>query len=167
MPIYLDNAATSYPKPEEVYRAMDRFLREVGVSPGRGGHRQGLEAARLVFAAREAVAEVFGIADSSRVIFTHSATEALNLAVMGLLRPGDHVVSTTMEHNSLVRPLHRAAGQGIEVTWLPADREGFVTPEQVAAALRPTTRLVALAHCSNVTGKVQPVAEIGAICGAH
>jgi cysteine desulfurase family protein len=167
MPIYLDNAATSFPKPEEVYRAMDHFLREVGVSPGRGGHRQGLEAARLVFAAREAVAEFFGIADSSRVVFTHSATEALNLAVTGLLRPGDHVLSTTMEHNSLVRPLHRAAGQGVEVSWLPADREGFVTPSQVAAALRPATRLVALAHCSNVTGTVQPVAEIGALCRAR
>ena len=163
MAVYLDNAATSFPKPEEVYRAVEHALREIGVAPGRGGYRQSLEASRLVFEARETVASLFGARDSSRIIFTHSATESLNMAVGGLLRPGDHVVTTTMEHNALARPLALAAKRGVEVTWLAADRCGRVSVEQVAAALRPSTRLVALAHCSNVTGTLQPVAPIGSM----
>lgn len=165
MSLYLDNAATSYPKPDAVYDAVNHALREIGVGPGRGGHRRGMAATRLVFEAREAVASLFGIADSSRVVFTHSATEALNLALFGLLLPGDHVVTTTMEHNSLVRPLHLLQARGVAVTWVEADRRGFVTPAQIAAALRPETKLVALSHCSNVTGSVQPIDEIG--CAAR
>ena len=161
MTTYLDYAATSFPKPEEVYKAVDQALRYIGVAPGRGEHRRGISAARLVFEAREAVAELFGIQDSSRIVFTHSATESLNLAVGGLLKPGDHVVSTTMEHNSLLRPLHRAAGAGVEVTWVAGDGTGLVDSGRVAAAIRPGTRLVALSHCSNVTGAIQPVQEIG------
>src|SRR5512136_80970 len=103
MSIYLDNAATTFPKPETVYEAVTDAMRRIGASPGRGGYRQALEASRLVFQARDGLASLFGIGDSSRVIFTHSATEALNLAVNGILRPGDHAVSTSMEHNSLVR----------------------------------------------------------------
>ena len=110
MSIYFDNAATSFPKPEAVYLAVEQTLREIGAGPGRGSHRRGLSASRLVFEAREAIAGLFGAGDSARVIFTHSATEALNLAVNGFLNPGDHVVSTTMEHNSLVRPLHENTG---------------------------------------------------------
>lgn len=161
MTIYLDNAATTFPKPDRVYRAVEHALVHIGVAPGRGGYRRGLEATRLVFEAREAVAELFGVADSSRIVFTHSATESLNLAVGGYLRPGDHVVTTTMEHNSLVRPLHRAAQQGVEVTWVEGDRSGFVDSRRIAAAIRANTRLVALSHCSNVTGVIQPVQEIG------
>lgn len=161
MSIYLDNAATSFPKPEQVYLAIDHALRKIGVGPGRGGHKKGLEATRLVFEARETLAAFFGIGDSSRLVFTHSATEGLNLAVSGLLLPGDHVVSTTMEHNSLVRPLRRAMQGGVEVTWVDCDRQGFVDPHMVASAIRPETRLIALSHCSNVTGTVQPVADIG------
>jgi cysteine desulfurase family protein len=163
MTIYLDNAATTFPKPEQVYRAVEHALTGIGVAPGRGAYRRGVAAARLVFEAREAVAELIGAEDSSRIVFTHSATEALNLAVTGLLKPGDHVVSTTMEHNSLLRPLHRAAEEGVEVTWVPGDREGFVSAEIMGAAIRPDTRLVALSHCSNVTGAIQPIGEIGAL----
>jgi len=163
MSLYLDNAATSYPKPESVYDAVSTALRDVGVSPGRGGYRRGLEATRLLFETREAAASLFGIGDSSRVVFTHSATESLNLAVLGLIRPGDHVISTSAEHNSLVRPLHVAGQRGAEITWVEADRRGIVTPDQIAAVMRPSTRLVALAHCSNVTGAIQPVEDIAAI----
>lgn len=163
MSLYLDNAATSYPKPEPVYEAVNRAMREVGVSPGRGGYRRGLEATRILFEARESVAALFGIGDSSRVVFTHSATEALNLAVLGLVKPGDHVVTTAAEHNSLVRPLHLAGERGARITWVEADRRGFVTPAQIAAAIRPSTRLIALAHCSNVTGAIQPIGEIAAV----
>jgi len=163
MSIYLDNAATTFPKPEEVYSSMDRVLRCVGVAPGRGGHRQSVEALRIVFAAREAIATLIGAVDSSRIIFTHSATEALNLAVKGLIRPGDHVVTTSMEHNSLARPLVSVEAAGAEVTWVQADGDGYVTRDAILSALRPGTKLVAMTHCSNVTGAVNPVAEIGAI----
>lgn len=161
MSIYLDNAATTFPKPEQVYRAIEHALREIGVGPGRGGHRRGMEATRLVFEARESLSAFFGIKDSSRLVFTHSATEGLNLAITGLLKSGDHVITTTMEHNSLARPLYRAEQGGVEVTWVQCDRQGFVDPGLVRSALRPETRLIALSHCSNVTGSVQPVEEIG------
>lgn len=163
MSIYLDNAATSFPKPEAVYRAVEHALRGIGAGPGRGSHRRGLMASRLVFEAREAIAGLFGAGDSARVIFTHSATEALNLAVNGLLKPGDHVVSTTMEHNSLVRPLHLAGQNGVEVTWVAGDKSGVVESRQIASAIRGNTRLVAITHCSNVTGAIQPIGEIGSL----
>ncbi len=161
MSIYLDNAATTYPKPETVYQAMDQAMRTVGVAPGRAGHRQSMEAARIVFSARESLAHLLGIRESSRVIFTHSATEALNMAVKGVLKPGDHVVTTTMEHNSLARPLHHAAQGGVRVTWVQSDADGYVTAGQIMDALRPDTKMVAMTHCSNVTGAVNPVDEIG------
>jgi cysteine desulfurase family protein len=165
MSIYLDNAATSHPKPEAVYRAVEHALREIGASPGRGGYRLAMDATRLVFEAREALAELFGIRDSSRIVFTGSATEALNLAIGGLLRPGDHVVTSTMEHNSVVRPLHLAESRGVEVTRVPCDRRGFLNPRDVAAAVRANTRLIVLSHCSNVTGTIQPIEEIGFLAG--
>ena len=163
MSLFLDNAATSFPKPEAVYRSMDAAMREIGVAPGRGGYRQSLAAARLVFETRSLLAEFFGVPDSSRLIFTHSATESLNLAVSGLLQPGDHVVSSSVEHNALLRPLHLMLRRGVEVSFVQADREGVVSEQAIAHALRPNTRLVALAHCSNVTGTVQPIAEIARV----
>ncbi|MRR33305.1 aminotransferase class V-fold PLP-dependent enzyme [bacterium] len=165
MSIYLDNAATSHPKPEAVYRAVEHALRHIGASPGRGGYRLAMDAARLVFEARETLAELFRVRDSSRIVFTGSATEALNLAIGGLLRPGDHAVTSTMEHNSVVRPLHLAEKRGVEVTRIPCDRHGFLNPRDVASALRPDTRLIALSHCSNVTGTIQPIEEIGLLAG--
>jgi cysteine desulfurase family protein len=160
MSLFLDNAATSFPKPDSVYRAMDAAMREIGVAPGRGGYQKSLAAARLVYAARSALAGFFGVSDSSRLIFTHSATESLNIAVSGLLKPGDHVVSSTMEHNALARPLHLMRERGVEVSFVPGNRDGTVPERAVAQAMRPNTRLVALAHCSNVTGTVQPIGEI-------
>lgn len=161
MSIYLDNAATTFPKPEQVYLAIEHALRKIGAGPGRGGHSLGLEATRVVFEARENLAAFFGIGDSSRLVFTHSATEGLNLAISGLLRPGDHVITTTMEHNSLARPLNHAIQRGVDVTWIPCDRQGFVDPGQIKSAMRRETRLIALSNCSNVNGCVQPVEEIG------
>lgn len=163
MSIYLDNAATSHPKPESVYRAVDHALREIGASPGRGGYRAAMDASRLVFDARETLAELFGIRDSSRLVFTASATEALNLAIGGLLGPGDHAITSNMEHNSVVRPLHLAERRGVEVSRIPCDRGGLLNPRDVAAALRAETRLIALSHCSNVTGTIQPVEEIASL----
>ena len=111
MSIYLDNAATSFPKPESVYQAVMHAMREVGASPGRGGHRRSLEAGRIMFQAREAAATLFSAPDSSRIIFTHSATESLNMALRGTLVTGDHVITSSMEHNSLLRPLRPGCGE--------------------------------------------------------
>lgn len=161
MSIYLDNAATTFPKPETVYSAMDRALRETGASPNRGGYRQSLDAARILFESRESLADLFNVSDSSRFIITHSATESLNLAVKGFLKPGDHVVTTTMEHNSLARPLHEISDYGVELTWVSGDINGHVSIESVLEAVTPATRLVAMTHCSNVTGALNPAGEIG------
>lgn len=166
MSIYLDNAATSFPKPEQVYQAVNHALREVGASPGRGGHRRSLEAGRIMFLAREAVARLFSIPDSSRIIFTHSATGALNLGLHGTLLAGDHVITTSMEHNSLLRPLHALRREGVEITVVPAGPDGIVDPEQIRRAVRPATRMLAVGHVSNVCGSIQPIAEIAAICRA-
>jgi len=164
MTIYLDNAATSFPKPESVYAAVDQTLRGVGASAGRGGHREALTATRIVFAAREAAAGLFGIADSARIAFTASATEALNFALFGLLRPGDRVVTSTMEHNAVTRPLRAMQERGVIVVKVPADRQGFVDSAAIKQACAEPTRLVVLTHCSNVTGTLQPVEEIGPWC---
>ncbi|MBI2353642.1 MAG: aminotransferase class V-fold PLP-dependent enzyme [Deltaproteobacteria bacterium] len=163
MHIYLDNAATSFPKPESVYRAVMHAMREIGASPGRGGHRRSLEAGRLLFRARETIAPLFGIQDSSRVIFTHSATESLNMALRGTLKPGDHVITTSMEHNSLLRPLFSLRRQGVELSVVAAGGDGRVDPADVRAALRPNSRMIAVGHVSNVCGAIQDVDLIAAI----
>lgn len=163
MSIYLDNAATSHPKPESVYQAVMHAMRTIGASPGRGGHRRSLEASRLLFQAREAIATLLSIPDSSRVVFTHSATEALNLALYGVLVAGDHVITTAMEHNSLLRPLYLLRQRGVELTVVAAADDGLVDPDAVRSALRPNTRMVAVGHVSNVCGAVQPVVQLAAI----
>jgi len=159
--IYLDNAATSWPKPPQVLAAMARFLTEVGANPGRSGHRLSVEAGRIVYAAREAVAELFHAPDPLQVVFGMNATEGLNLALRGLLRPGDHVVTSSMEHNSVMRPLRALEREGVSVTVVPCSPEGLLEPRAVLEALRPETRLVVLNHASNVTGTLLPVAEVG------
>lgn len=162
--IYFDNAATSWPKPPGVSEAMVHFLTEVGANPGRSGHRLSIEAARVVYRARVAVAELFHAPDPLRVIFGHNVTEALNLALYGLLRPGDHVITGSMEHNSMMRPLRALERRGVELTVVPCSAEGFLDPSGVEATMRPNTKMVALNHASNVVGTLLPVAEVGAIC---
>jgi cysteine desulfurase/selenocysteine lyase len=163
MSIYLDNAATSYPKPESVYQAVMHAMREIGASPGRGGHRRSLEAGRIMFQAREAAAALFSAPDSSRIIFTHSATEALNMALRGTLVAGDHVITTSMEHNSLLRPLHLLEKQGVALTIVQAGPDGVVDPDAIRRALTPRTRMIAIGHVSNVSGTIQPIDRISAI----
>lgn len=166
MSIYLDNAATSYPKPEPVYQAVMHAMREIGASPGRGGHRRSLEAGRIMFQAREAAAALFSVPDSSRIIFTHSATEALNMALRGTLAPGDHVVTSSMEHNSLARPLHQLEKQGVALTIVQAGPDGVIDPVDVQRALTPRTRMIAIGHVSNVSGTIQPIEQFSAIAHA-
>jgi len=139
------------------------YLHDIGASPGRAGHRQGLEASRLVYSAREAVAQLVGIADPLRVVFCKNATEALNLALWGLLRPGDHVVTSGMEHNAMMRPLRELERQGVTLTVVPCSPAGELEPADLERALRPTTRLVALNHASNVVGTRLPLRAVGEI----
>lgn len=162
--MYLDNAATSFPKPESVYEAVLHALREVGASPGRGGYRRSLEAGRILFQARETVAAFFSIADSERVIFTQNATGALNLALQGVLVSGDHVITTSMEHNSLMRPLYALQNSGIELTVVPAGPDGVVATEDVRRAVQPNTRMIAVSHVSNVCGVIQPLQQLAELC---
>lgn len=161
--IYFDNAATSWPKPPVVTGAMVRCINEAGANPGRAGHRMANEAARIVYDTREAVCGLFHATDPLRVVFTNNVTEALNVALIGLLNPGDHVITGSMEHNSMMRPLRFLEKQGVELSVIACSREGFVDPQEVAKAIRKNTVMVALNHASNVTGTIQPIAEIGYI----
>jgi cysteine desulfurase/selenocysteine lyase len=165
--IYFDNAATSWPKPPGVVEAMVHFMKEVGANPGRSGHRLSVEAGRIVYETREALAELFNIEDPLRIVFGHNVTEALNLALCGTLRPGDHVITSSMEHNSVMRPLRAMEREGIELTVVPCSPEGFLDSADVEAAIRPNTVMVVLNHGSNVVGSLLPVAEAGRICRQH
>ncbi|MGB9081823.1 MAG: aminotransferase class V-fold PLP-dependent enzyme [Desulfuromonadaceae bacterium] len=162
--MYLDNAATSFPKPENVYQAVLHAMRDVGASPGRGGYRRSLEAGRILFQAREAAAGFFSVSDSSRIIFTQSATGALNLALQGTLAPGDHVVTTSMEHNSLLRPLYALRNKGVELSIVPAGPDGVVSVEDIYRAMRVNTRMIAVSHVSNVCGAIQPILPLAKLC---
>lgn len=161
--IYLDNAATSWPKPDETWRAMEHFMRHVGANPGRSGHRLAIDAARILLDARESIADLLGADDPLRVIFARNATEALNMAICGLLRPGDHVVTSSMEHNSVMRPLRNMERNGVKVTEVPCSPTGMLDPQDIKKAIRRNSRLTVITHASNVTGTLMPVAEIGEI----
>lgn len=161
--IYFDNAATSWPKPPAVLAAVREHLTEAGGNPGRSGHRMSVAAARTVEGAREALAELFNASDPSRVVFTHNATHALNLALYGLLRPGDHVVTTSVEHNSVMRPLRHLETLGVELTVVSCSPEGTLDVDAVDRALRPTTRLLVTTHASNVIGTIMPIAALAAL----
>lgn len=163
--IYLDYGATSYPKPEEVYQQTERFYREYGVNPGRSGYDMCMVAGSMVENTRKLLTSFFNGTDYNRLIFTLNATDALNLAIFGILGPGDHAITTTLEHNSVLRPLyHLSTRDGVEVDYIPFDSKGFVHPEDFAAKMNPHTRLVVVNHGSNVIGTVQPIKEIGALC---
>lgn len=166
--IYLDNAATSWPKPETVYAIVDRYQRELGAAAGRSAYHEANEVARLVSDARRRVAELFHVGDPRQIVFTCNATDSLNLALHGVLRPGDHVVSSVAEHNSMLRPLRALQdSRDVQVTLVGCDASGIVDPDDVRRALRRETRLVALLHASNVTGAIQPIAEVGRLARAH
>jgi len=166
--IYLDNAATSWPKPETVYAAVERALRELGAPAGRSAYREASEVERLVFDTRRRLAELLGVEEPRRVIFTCNGTDSLNMALHGLLRPGDHAITTVIEHNSVLRPLHYLESRGdLEVTRVGCDGQGVVDPDQIEAAVGANTRLIVLTHVSNVTGAIQPAPEIGRIARQH
>lgn len=161
--LYLDNAATSFPKPEAVIAAMSNYQRNIGGSPGRSGHGISIDAGRVVFETRETVARLFNIEDSLRIAFTKNSTEALNIALCGLLKDGDHVITTSMEHNSVMRPLRFLQSCGVALSVISCSAQGDLDPNDIKNALRKNTKIVVLTHASNVTGTIMPVEEIGQI----
>ena len=163
--IYLDNAATTFPKPPQVLRAMTGAMEKLGANPGRGGHRLSLQAGRVVESCREAAAALLGVSAPERVIFTRCCTESLNLAITGLVRPGGEVICSHGEHNAVMRVLARLVARGtITVKVLQPDERGLLSPETLRAALGPRTQLAVICHASNVTGVIQPVTALGAVC---
>jgi cysteine desulfurase family protein len=165
----MDNAATSFPKPATVHEAMMRYATELGASPGRGAYAEAREAGRLLFECRERINTLIHGQAPEHVIFTLNTSDALNLAIRGLTRAGDHVITTWMDHNSILRPYNALVDQiDLHQTRVPVDPStGRVDPQDVAKAIRPQTRLIAIVHGSNVTGTLQPIAEIGRIAREH
>lgn len=162
---YFDNAATTWPKPEQVYAFMDEFQRSYAVNPGRGGYEMGVEAASMIGQTRKLLAQFFGFAGGSeRVVFAHNATDSLNTVLVGILSSGDHVITTRLEHNSVLRPLnHLAQDLGVKVTHLRHNEDGYVDPDDVQRALIPQTCAIVVNHASNVLGSIQDITAIGKI----
>lgn len=168
MNIYFDNAATSHPKPQAVIDEVLRALSEYNANPGRSGHAAALEAARSVFSARNALMQMLHAPDDSCIAFCANCTDALNLAIKGVLHRGDHVISTLLEHNSVLRPLSTLSSRRqIALTLIAPEADGMVQPDAIARAIRNNTRLIVVTHASNVTGAIQPVAAIGDVARRH
>ena len=162
MNIYFDNAATSSPKPPEVLERVSAALTEFNANPGRSGHSAALSAAREVLSTRERLASLMNAGEETNIAFAFNCTDALNLAIKGALRYGDHVITTQLEHNSVLRPINALAARGrISLSIVSPRADGFVDPEDIRASIRKNTRLIAVTHASNVTGAIQPVAAIG------
>jgi len=163
--IYLDNAATSFPKPEEVYAFIDHFYRNFGVNPGRSGYDLCMEAGKVVEDTRKLLTKFFNGKDPNRLCFSYNSTDALNLIIFGILKEGDHAITTTLEHNSVLRPLyHLYKFNGVEVDYIPFNNKGFVDPDDFPKKFKRNTKLVVVNHASNVIGTVQPIKEIGKYC---
>ncbi len=163
--IFLDNGATSFPKPEEVYAFMDNFYRNFGVNPGRSGYDLCMETGELVETSREMLTEFLNGKNPNRLCFSYNSTDALNLVINGILNKGDHAITTTIEHNSVLRPLyHLYKYNGVEVDYIPFDGKGFVDPDEFPKKFKKNTKLVIINHASNVIGTIQPIKEIGKYC---
>ncbi len=165
--IYVDNAATSWPKPQAMLEGMAYFNDRMGANPGRSGHRLSVEAARVVYGVRERLARLFNAPDALRVLLCANVTAGLNIALMGLLRPGQHAITSSMEHNSVMRPLRELQRSGVELSVVRCSSEGELDPQDVKNALRPNTRLIALNHASNVVGTRLPLREVGRFAREH
>jgi len=161
--IYFDNAATSYPKPKEVLEAIIDFTENIGASPGRSGHRLSIEAGRILYQCRENLAELFNVSDPLRIIFTLNITEAINLVLRGLLHRGDHVLTSSMEHNAVMRPLRELEKNGVQVQVISCSADGTLDPEDINKAIKENTALIVLNHASNVTGTLLPIRSVGEI----
>ena len=161
----MDAAATSRQKPPQVLKALVDYATQVGVSHGRGAYGKGLAANGMVYGARAALGKLLGVTRTDRILFTKNVTEALNTALKGFLKPGDHVVLSGLEHNAVIRPLNKLKqGRGVDYTVVSANAHGRLNPYDFEKALTPSTKLVCLTHASNVTGGLSPIAEVGEIC---
>ncbi|MBT7619214.1 MAG: aminotransferase class V-fold PLP-dependent enzyme, partial [Calditrichaeota bacterium] len=166
--IYLDNGATTWPKPQIVHEKMTKFYQEFGVNPGRSGYDRAIEAESVVQQCRTRLSKFFGGGKPDRLVFAYNATDALNQIIQGVLYEGGHAISTNLEHNSVLRPLwHMELERGAEVTYLEFDENGFINPDDILKSIRSDTKLVIVNHSSNVIGTCQPVTEIGKICKDH
>jgi len=164
--IYLDNAATSYPKPPQVKEAMVHYMEAVGANPGRAGHQLSVEAARIIRRTREAIARLFNIPDPARIVFALNVTESLNTIINGFLDPGDHVITSAMEHNAVMRPLAYLAGRGdISLSVVPCDHQGFLKMDALTDSIRKDTKLMVLNHASNVCGTIQNLDAVKSLLG--
>ena len=164
--IYLDNAATTFPKPPEVEHAVMAAFHTIG-NAGRGAHAATLDASRIIYGTRERLAELFHAEDASRIAFTANVTESLNIAIQGLFEPGDHVITSVCEHNSVLRPLYLMEQRGVKVTYLPADSKGRITYDELENAYEPETKAVVIMHASNLTGNVTDLEQIAAFTQKH
>ncbi|MEW8973886.1 MAG: aminotransferase class V-fold PLP-dependent enzyme [Tissierellaceae bacterium] len=161
--IYFDNAATSFPKPNSVYDKIIRSMKEYGANPGRSGHRLALEASRGIFETRNLLSKLFNTGNPMNIIFTFNCTDSLNLGIKGILESGDHVITTSMEHNSVLRPLKYLESMGVEHTIVGANNMGMIDPVDIKNAIRSNTKLIITTHVSNLTGSIMPVSDIGKI----
>ena len=163
--IYLDNSATSYPKPQEVYDFMKEFYQTYGVNPGRSGFDKALEAEEIVHSTRKLLMDLFNGTDPNHLTFSYNATDSLNMIIQGMVSKGDHVITSNVEHNSVLRPLYHKKHDGeIELTYIPFNEKGYIDPDDVKKAFKKNTRLVIINHASNIIGTVQPVKEVGKYC---
>lgn len=164
--IYLDNAATTFPKPPEVEHAVMAAFHTIG-NAGRGAHAATLDASRIIYGTRERLADLFHAEDASRIAFTANVTESLNIAIQGLFEPGDHVITSVCEHNSVLRPLYLMEQRGVKVTYLPADSKGRIAYDELENAYEPETKAVVIMHASNLTGNVTDLEQIAAFTQKH
>ncbi|WP_069999995.1 aminotransferase class V-fold PLP-dependent enzyme [Cellulosilyticum sp. I15G10I2] len=162
--IYLDNAATSFKKPESVYLGVDQAMRHYSGNPGRSGHKLSLAAREAIEETRRLILKLISAKKTEEIIFTKNATESLNLAIKGVLRPGDHVITSTLEHNSVTRPLEELKSHGIQLTKIPCSVSCGADIEAIKSAIRPNTKLMVFTHISNVTGTINPIKQIGELC---
>jgi len=165
--IYLDNAATTFPKPSSVYKSVMKAMKVYGANPGRGSHAMAVEGARIIYETRELLAELFNLDDPMKVILTFNATDSLNIAIKGILNSGDHVVTTEMEHNSVLRPIKELENSGVENTIVKCASDGTISISDLESAIRDNTRLIVTTHVSNLTGTIFPIEDIGKICKEH
>ena len=165
--IYLDNAATTFPKPEEVYEEVMKCMREYGANPGRSGHRLALEAGRVIYDTRETLSKMFNIKNPMNLAFTCNGTDGLNIAIKGIFKSGDHVITSTMEHNSVLRPLKDIEKKGVELTIVECDEKGFINLDDIEKSIKENTKAVITTHASNVTGTIFPIKQIGELAHAN
>ena len=165
--IYLDNAATTFPKPEAVYNAMMDCMKNYCANPGRAGHKLAMKAAREIYDTRENIAKLFNIDNPMNIVFTNNATDSLNLAIKGVVNKGDHIITTSMEHNSVIRPIKALEKVGVENTIVQCDDQGFLNIDDLEKAIKPNTKLIVTTHASNVCGTIVDIKAVGEIAKEH